>query len=310
MKIINLSDNQNNQFHQNCCLTIGNFDGIHIGHKAILSQVINHAKINNCHSALLTFDPHPIFTLNKKITNNFLITNLKQKQKILKDCGLDYLFIINFDQEIANLSANSFIKKFLIDQLNIKHLIIGYDFIFGKNKSGDANLLRQAATKYQFNFSQVSAQVSNFKNNDQQIYSSSLIRQLINQGKIKQANKLLGHDFSISATVIKGQQQGRTIGFPTANLKLDEKIIKPKYGVYHVKAITKDGTMHNAIANFGIRPTVNNNQEILEVHIPNFKNNIYHQNLTINFIDFIRDEKKFSSLEKLQQQIKQDLTKI
>ena len=311
MKIINLARQEINQKTtnpwQNCCLSIGNFDGIHLGHKAILSQVINYAKINKTKSALLTFDPHPIFTLNKKIQDNFLITNLSQKKQILEKIGLDYLFVINFTQDIANLSADDFIKNYLIDQLKIKHLIIGYDFIFGKNKSGNANLLRSAAQKYQFDFSQISA----FKNNQQQIYSSSIIRKLIKEGQVSQANELLGYHFNATSKVIKGQQKGRTIGFPTANLKLENLTIKPKYGVYHVEVKLADNKQYNAIANFGIRPTLGDDHcPLLEIHIPNFNGDIYGQEITVKFLNFIRCEQKFSSIEQLKQQIQQDLTKI
>lgn len=285
-----------------CALTIGNFDGVHLGHKKIITKVKQIAQEENIISAILTFEPHPISLFKPELRDNFRINSLAQKLKIFKDLAIDNVMIAPFNQEFSNLSAHDFIKKILVEQLNVKHLIIGYDFIFGKNREGNLSLLQDAAKHFGFNVINVLAQ-----KNGEQIYSSSLIRNFIKQGKIVDANNLLGHNFTICGTISEGKKLARTIGFPTANLKPKPHIIKPKFGVYQT-LIHLDNKIKNGIMNFGLKPTIGNALEPLyEIHIFDFNQEIYGKKINVELLNFIREEKKFDSLDSLKKQIEIDI---
>lgn len=281
-------------------ITIGTFDGVHMGHKKILDKVISEAKHRNEESLVLTFYPHPRFILNEN-ANVKLLNTIDEKADLLNKTGLSSLIIHPFDKEFADLSAEEFIKKILINQLNISKIIIGYDHRFGKNRSADINDLIQFGAKYNFDVEQISAQ----ELNDIAVSSTKIRTALIN-GEITLANNYLGYSYSFSGKVIKGNQLGRTIGFPTANIQINEffKLI-PKNGVYIVKCLVNKQSI-NGIMNIGNRPTLNGTSQSIEVHLLNFDQSIYDSEITVELLEFIRNEQKFESLEALKHQIEKD----
>lgn len=281
-------------------ITIGTFDGVHIGHKKILQKVVAEAKKNNLTSAVLTFFPHPRFILNQN-SDLKLLNTIEEKKALLNSTGLDALLIHPFDQEFANLSPEQFVKKILVDQLKISKIIIGYDHRFGKNRAADINDLIQFGTKYNFEVEQISAQELN-----EIAISSTKIRTALSNGDISLANSYLGYPYSFSGKVIKGKQIGRTIGFPTANIEIQEPLkLLPKNGVYIVKCLVKNQEV-NGIMNIGNRPTVNGTSQSIEVHLLNFGEDIYGLEITVKMIDFIRNEQKFENLDQLRSQIQKD----
>ena len=281
-------------------ITIGTFDGVHIGHKKILQKVVAEAKKNNLTSAVLTFFPHPRFILNQN-SDLKLLNTIEEKKALLNSTGLDALIIHPFDQEFANLSPEQFVKKILVDQLKISKIIIGYDHRFGKNRAADINDLIQFGTKYNFEVEQISAQELN-----EIAISSTKIRTALNEGNINLANNYLGYLYSFSGKVIKGKQIGRTIGFPTANIEILEPLkLLPKNGVYIVKCLINNQVV-NGIMNIGNRPTVNGTSQSIEVHLLNFDKDIYGLEITVKMIDFIRNEQKFENLDQLKSQIQKD----
>lgn len=289
-------------------LTIGNFDGVHLGHLKIIEEVKKIARQKNLASAILTFEPHPIFFLRPDLPRDFSIFSLSQKLRIFKSCGIDYAIILPFNHRFAEISAPDFVEKILLQKLNIKHLSIGYDFTFGKNREGNFKLLEEESQKHNFDLSEISV----IKNSNQTC-SSTLIRRLLLEGKVKDASEILGKNFAISGIVNEGRKLANQLGFPTANLIAKTKIIKPKFGVY--KTLTTIPHLNQkfpSITNFGIKPTVENKERkpLFETHILNFSQNIYGKKIIVEFIDFIREEKKFSSLEELKEQIKKDVGRI
>lgn len=281
-------------------ITIGTFDGVHIGHKKILQKVVAEAKKNNLTSAVLTFFPHPRFILNQN-SDLKLLNTIEEKKALLNSTGLDALLIHPFDQEFANLSPEQFVKKILVDQLKISKIIIGYDHRFGKNRAADINDLIQFGTKYNFEVEQISAQELN-----EIAISSTKIRTALSNGDISLANSYLGYPYSFSGKVIKGKQIGRTIGFPTANIEIQEPLkLLPKNGVYIVKCLVNNQEV-NGIMNIGNRPTLNGTSQSIEVHLLNFDEDIYGLEITVKMIDFIRNEQKFENLDQLKSQIQKD----
>ncbi len=288
---------------QNSCLTLGNFDGLHLGHQKILKFTKELAKKDNLKSALLTFEPHPRHFFNPDSNKNVRIHSLTQKLEILRAEKLvDLVFLIHFNQNLANLSASDFVRNILNNKLKVKNLIVGYDFSFGKNRLGNSELLKELAPENNYEMHQIDVN----KDKNEQIYSSTNIRNLIENGKVKEAAIMLGRNLSIKGTVIEGEQNGRKIGFKTANILPKTHIIKPKFGVY--KSITKiDGISHNSITNFGIKPTFLGKKELFENHIFNFDQDIYSKRIKIELLDFIRPEMKFNGIEELKEQIKRDI---
>lgn len=301
MKIIRNID-KNQQKLPNIALTIGNFDGIHLGHKKILIKLNLEAKKRGLKTALLTFEPHPAKIFGKDSQNR--IYNLSEKVRILKiDNLIDYLFIIHFNKDLINISADIFLKNILLKNINMKYLLIGYDFCFGKNREGNVNFLNKKTQSLNFEYSQIPEQKF-----DNKTYSSSLIRKLITVGKIKEINNILARKFSISGTVIQGKKIARQIGYPTANIIPKKYQIYPKYGVYKVEIAIEGDDFLSAILNFGIKPTITDeNKAIFEIHILNFNKDIYGKRVRVRFLDFIREEKKFNNIEELKKQIKQDI---
>lgn len=292
----------------NCALTIGNFDGIHNGHLKIIEDVKKRAKDKNLSSAILSFYPHPIAFLRKEKRENFLINSLSQKLQSFKKANIDYAIILPFNHKFSQILAKDFIEEILIKKLNVKDLTIGYDFTFGKNREGNFKSLESYNNYFSL------SEISPVKNLDKTC-SSTLVRKLIKEGKIKEANQILSSNFSVSGLVNHGRKLAQNLGFPTANIKSKPHIIKPKFGVYKsIITLEKSQEKFNSITNFGIKPTINGFKEetkpIFETHIPNFNQNIYGQKITIELLDFIRDEKKFSSIEELKNKIITDIKSI
>jgi riboflavin kinase/FMN adenylyltransferase len=287
-------------------LTIGSFDGVHLGHESIINEVKKTAKEKNILSAILTFEPHPDSFFKKDKAKDFRINSLSQKIKLLQKYDINYLIILPFNQNLANITASDFVENILLNSFNVKNLIIGYDFVFGKNREGNFEFLQEFSKKQRFELTKISE-----LKNLEKTYSSSLIRALIKEGNIISANQILGKNFTIEGIVVEGKKLASKLGFPTANLISKPHIIKPKFGVYKTTTfIPHLNKKFNSITNFGVKPTFDDNKiAIYETHIPNFNANLYNKKIEIEFIDFIREEKKFASIEDLKNQIAQDLQK-
>jgi len=281
-------------------VTIGTFDGIHLGHQEILSRLIKSSKNKDLNSVVLTFFPHPRIILNK-YNEVKMIDTLDEKIIHLNEIGIDSLIIHPFDRNFSLLSANQFIKDFLVDKLKIKHIIIGYDHRFGKGREASVTDLKNYANDYDFTVEEIKAQEI-----EKITVSSTKIRNSINQGDIKTTEKYLGRYFNLTGKVVKGDGLGKKINYPTANIFIKEtyKII-PKDGVYLVETIIKD-KLFNGMMNIGHRPTIGTKNKSIEVHLFNFNEDIYGQVISIKMISKIRDEKKFSSIQALKEQLVKD----
>lgn len=281
-------------------VTIGTFDGVHIGHKKILERIIFNAKELNCESVVLTFFPHPRMVLQDNSVVQLLNT-VNEKTLLLEKTGIDNLIIHPFNQEFSRLTAEEFVKEILVNQLNIRKIIIGYDHRFGRNRTANINDLIVFGKEYGFEVEQISAQ----EINDNAV-SSTKIRNAILEGNITLANNYLGYNYFFSGIVVKGKQLGRTIGFPTANIKINEdyKLI-PKNGVYIVKSNYDKKTIFG-LMNIGTRPTVDGTNQTIEVFFLDFDKTIYDETLTVEIIEFIREEQKFDSLNDLKNQLNED----
>ena len=281
-------------------VTIGTFDGVHFGHQKIIERLVREAKKANKKSVLLTFFPHPRMVLQKDNSLE-LINTIEERAELLKKTGLDYLIIHPFSKEFSRMTALEFVREILVNQLHISKLIIGYDHHFGKNREGNIVQLTEYSHLYDFVVEEIPAQ-----DIDDVSVSSTKIRRALAEGNLKTANSYLGYNFMLSGKVVNGKQLGGKIGFPTANIdvKEDYKLI-PKTGVYVVKSNLENKTVFGMM-NIGNRPTVNGNHQTIEVHFFDFNKDLYNQNLTIELLYFLRDEKKFESLESLIRQIKKD----
>jgi len=284
-------------------LAIGNFDGVHKGHQAVLDKTKQIANLNNTKCGVLTFEPHPKCFFKKKF-NNFRLTKFREKILIFEEFELDFMINIKFDKNFVSISAKEFIQKKLVEDLKVNHVITGFDFVFGNKKSGDVGLIKNYSQKTkEFDY----FEVSEIRKSKSEI-SSSIIRDLLETGKIIEANKMLGRNWSINSRVILGKQNGRKIGFKTVNLNIDS-YCNLSYGVYLVKIeiFKLSKKKFFGIANYGVKPTVENKSPLLEVHIFDFDHEIYNYRVKVEFLNFIRSEKKFESLEKLRDQIIKDI---
>ncbi len=297
MKII--KNVQNYQGQSPLSLSIGMFDGVHFGHQKIINQLGEIAREKNLESAILTFWPHPrtVFNPNDDLK---LLNTIEEKTYFLKKHGIQNLFLQDFSEEFRNLTGEEFIRKILVEKLHVKHLIIGYDHTFGKNKSGDFNLLQQLAPELGFEVQQVEA----VDFGDQHI-SSTQIRNALNAGNVKLANEMLGYNYSISGTVIHGKKIGRTIGYPTANISIDQLKLLPKKGAYIVDVFLGERRLKGMLS-IGTNPTVFGNSLSVEVYILDFEEDIYGKEISVNFREFLHDEIKFESIEKLIERLDED----
>ena len=284
-------------------MTIGTFDGVHIGHQKIIEQLVATAKKENSRSVLLTFFPHPRMVLQKDNSIK-LINSIEERIAFLEKTGLDCLIIHPFDKAFSRLSALEFVRNVLVNHLNTSKLIVGYDHRFGKNREGNFEQLEEYGHVYDFEVIEIPSQDIN-----EIAVSSTKIRTALQEGDVKKANRYLGRAFSISGEVVSGEQLGNTIGFPTANIKIPESYkLTPKKGAYLVKA-QMENTDHYGMLNIGVRPTVNGVDETIEVHFFDWDKDLYGKTLEIQFLDFLRDEQRFESLRALKAQLSQDKIK-
>ena len=300
MQIHNIqSDSQTSVANIN--LAIGNFDGVHLGHQKIIDELIEYSKIKNCSSAILSFKPHPRQFFSDKY-RNFQIISEEEKIYLLDKQGIDHYFSLLFDENIASMPPKDFITKILVEKLHSKHLIVGYDFKFGKDRKGNVSLLQEQSKILEFDLNIIQPITSNY---NAVVYSSSRIREFIRDGNMEKANLFLGRNWSMQGTVIKGDRRATAMNFPTANL-IPGELNHPKKGVYAIRARYID-KWSNGIANFGERPTVDGKRLLLEAHLFEFNQNIYGKELTVEFLTFIREEKKFDNFALLAEQIQKDI---
>jgi len=281
--------------------TIGNFDGVHVGHKKIISAVKEEAQQLGISSCVITFHPHP-----QKILQNIdipLLVPIRERLKLLEKEGVDVVACYTFTKDIAKIPAKDFVTDILIGKLNLKHLIVGPDFSFGRKREGNLDLLNEMGKEYGFDTKVVETALI-----EGEIVSSTSIRNLLREGNVVKAGKFLGYNFYIEGQVKEGEKRGRQIGFPTANLDTDWDIL-PKVGVYATLAHVGDRKLHS-ITNVGYQPTFGDNELLIETHIFNFNEDIYKKRIKIEFVDRVRDEQKFDGPEALVEQIKKDVERV
>lgn len=279
-------------------ITIGNFDGLHKGHKILIKKAVKYAKENNVKSIVFTFKNHPANYFKPNSLKN-IITN-KEKLRRLEILGVDIVVSIPFDEFMTQISANEFVKDILVNKLGAKKIIVGHDFTFARNKEGDHSSLQSLASEYNF----IVDVVKPIKINDIRV-SSTYIRNLIDKGSVSEVKDYLGYNYEIEGEVIYSKQLGRQIGFPTANIEYNENTLIPKRGIYATKVYVGKEVYFGA-TNVGYNPTVEGKQLSIETNILEFNRDIYGQVIKIEFLERIRDEKKFSSLDELKEQLKKD----
>ncbi len=280
-------------------VTIGNFDGIHKGHMKLIKKTVEEANYKGCKSIVFTFENHPITYFRTNSIKN-IITN-DEKIKILKSLGVDIVLMIPFDEYMTKISTVEFVKNILIDKLSCKKIIVGHDFTFARNKEGNCIILKELGKVYDIEVEIIKPiKIEGIR------VSSSHIRKLIELGKVDDIKKFLGRNYYLKGEVIHARKIGRTIGFPTANLKINKDLIVPKNGIYAVKVYLENREFYGA-ANIGHNPTVNGKTLSIETHILDFEEDIYGDIIKIEFLKRIRDEKKFNSLDELKNQLSEDV---
>jgi riboflavin kinase/FMN adenylyltransferase len=288
------------QVGRGAIVAIGNFDGIHLGHQAVIGIAGTLARDAGAPQAVLTFEPHPR-SVFQPAGPPFRLTPFRVKAQLLRQLGVAFLFDLRFDLALASHSAEDFVRSVLVEGLGIRHAVVGYDFVFGNRRRGTAALLAEMGRELGFGVTIVEPVQAGAE-----IYSSTRIRDLLEAGKPREAASLLGRPWEIDGRVERGDQRGRTIGFPTANILLAD-YLRPAAGVYAVRAgIGRNGAWHDAVANFGRRPTFNGTDLRLEVHLFDFAGDLYGQHLRVQLIDYIRPEQKFAGIEALKVQIAAD----
>ncbi len=281
-------------------LALGFFDGVHLGHQAVIKSAVEFAKENNTKSAVITFQDHPCCFFYH-VKPKYLI-HRQDKIKLFENLGIDYLYFLKFDEYLAMMNASQYLQNVIIKNFAPSAISTGFNHMFGAKKSGDVKFLCTMQKDFCYTYMEVPPVLYN-----SEVISSTRIREDLSLGNIELVNAMLGYDYFIEETVVEGQHLGRTIGFKTANLIYPEKLIEPRKGVYKVK-VEYDNQIFDGIANYGLRPTVANNESsILEVHILNFDKDIYGESLKVTFLKKIRNEKKFNSLDELKDQIKKDI---
>ncbi|MCB0510502.1 MAG: bifunctional riboflavin kinase/FAD synthetase [Chitinophagales bacterium] len=286
---------------KNAIISIGTFDGVHLGHQKILARLNALAKENNGESILISFHPHPRFVIPSASKDLKLLNTLEEKIALLEFYQLDNLVLAPFSHEFSQMSALDYIKDFLVKNFQPNTIVIGYDHHFGKNRSGNISLLQEQQDVFHYKIEEISKEVLE----DIDI-SSTKIRNALLEGEIEIANQLLGHHYELNGIVIKGEQLGRKLGFPTANLQLsvDYKLI-PQIGVYAVTTLVR-GKAYKGMLNIGFRPTVEGTNKTIELHIFDFEEDIYGEQIQIQLVNYIRAEQKFESIENLKEQLEKD----
>jgi len=302
MKLIEKLEEIEKPFH-NAVITIGNFDGVHIGHQALFHTVMEQADMRNGTAIAMTFEPHPIRVL-KNNGHPPLITPYAQKIELIGKSGIDVLICVPFTRKFAAITAKEFVLDVLLERMGVQVIVVGKDYTFGKNREGNLNLLKSYAEV--FDFELIVVDWVPVSNDPSSRISSTRIRELLMAGKVSQAHKLLGRYYQVSGIVAPGRNRGgKLLGFPTANIKLREELF-PKNGIY---AVTVDclGKRYQGVANIGYSPTFDDNELTVEVHILDFNEDLYGQSINVKFIERIRDEIKFSGIDALSQQIADDV---
>ncbi len=279
-------------------VTIGNFDGIHKGHEVLIKKAVEYGKKNNIKSIVFTFENHPAnYFVNNSIRN--IISNEERINRLNK-LGVDLVISIPFDKYMTKISAQDFVEKILVDKLGVEKIIVGDDFTFARNKEGNTDLLKNLSERYKYSLEVIKA----IKINGTRI-SSTYIRNLVSQGDVYAVDEYLGYNYQLEGKVIHCKQLGRTIGFPTANIEVDKDVLIPKNGIYATR-INIEGQIYFGATNIGFNPTVNGSKLSIETNILQFNEDIYGKIIKIEFLERIRDEKKFSSLDELKNQLKRD----
>lgn len=286
---------------QNAVVAIGNFDGVHLGHRELIASAKSKAAENNKKFGIITFNPHPAVIFGREYK---YIYDTNRKYEVLSSLGLDFVYEIEFNNEIAALTPEDFVKKILVDTMKISHIISGYNYRFGNKRAGDSQMLATLAKQYGFLYSQINQISSNHLN-----ISSSSIKQLLSEGRMNRAAHLMCKRYTVSGTVVAGRDlAGKVLNHPTANIPIPDNMALPRYGVYLVKAKLQDGSENYGVANIGLRPTVNEDKKpLLEVHLFDFNSEIRGISIEVEFISFMRPEFKFEGLDQLKTQIEQDV---
>ncbi|MDQ3019468.1 MAG: bifunctional riboflavin kinase/FAD synthetase [Bacteroidota bacterium] len=291
------------EYDKKSVVTVGTFDGVHLGHLEIIEKLISIKKEKGLRSIVITFEPHPQVVLRNKTKDIKILSTLDEKLYIFKSLGIDIVYVINFTKGFSNTTAEEFYKNYLIDKIGLNDLVLGYDHMFGKNREGSFETLKILSQKYEFTVDKI----DEFKIDGEHI-SSTVIRKLLDEdGNVRKVKRILGRYFSLEGEVVEGKKLGKDLGYPTANIEIfSEFKLIPKIGIYAV-SIELDRKLHFGMMSIGKNPTVSSDDSIkLEVNIFDFDKDLYGKIITVNFIDYIRDEKKFESLEELKKQMSFD----
>ncbi|MCX6227652.1 MAG: bifunctional riboflavin kinase/FAD synthetase [Bacteroidia bacterium] len=293
-----------NKFKANkAVVTIGTFDGVHLGHREVITELKRLSALSNGESVIFTFDPHPRKVLAPDESSLRLLSTTQEKIRLMDSLGIDHLVIYPFTTEFSRLSYDEFVTQILVNQLKMSILVVGYDHRFGQGRKGDFHSLQTLSNSLGFKVEQLS-QLSV----DNQTVSSSKIRMALDAGEVKLAKNYLGYNYTLTGEVVEGQKLGRQLGFPTANIDTHDSTKQvPQDGVYAVM-VEVAGVLHQGMVNIGVRPTVNSNADhkTIEVHILDFNQDIYHTDITLHFVDKIREEQRFDGLDQLKKQLEQD----
>lgn len=282
-------------------VTIGNFDGVHLGHHMLFSEVVGRAYREKGVSVAITFEPHPLKVLKPEIGIKFIST-YEQKMELIELAGLDVLVVIPFTKEFAATTAESFVNEILVRRIGVRELVVGYDYAFGRGRQGDIPFLQEQGRLHGFGVTVVEPYYV-----DDLLVSSTKIRELVNQGRMQDVRKLLGRYYQIRGEVMVGKQRGgAVVGFPTANLHISEEDLCPKHGVY-VTQVVYEGKCYGGVLNIGYNPTFGEESLSVETHIFDFNEDIYGKKIKINLLRFLRDEQRFSGVGQLTEQIKKDI---
>lgn len=300
MEIIEIKDYKEDRFQT--AVALGNFDGVHRGHCDLILGMIKDANESNLKSSLLVFDNHTKTVLTGEAPKT--ITSTEQKFQIFEDLGVQLIYRMKFDREIMKLHPEEFVKDILIDKLNVKSVVVGFDYRFGHKASGNAELLKELGEKYNFNVIIVEPIYI-----DNELVSSTRIRNLLQEGNIIEANKLLGRNYSIRGKVVGGKKLGNTLGFPTANIEPIENFVIPKHGVYNTNTLVNNKSYLSATS-VGKNPTFKDDGLKIESHIIDFNEDIYGETIDLEFIQYLREEMKFQNLDELKKKVQEDISKV
>jgi len=284
-------------------VTLGIFDGVHRGHRTLLSSLVSKAKEANGESVVITFSPHPRLVLEKDQSDLMFLTTMKEKQVLLEKEGIDHLVVLDFSRDFSRIPACDFVKGILVEKIGTKHLLVGFNHHFGSRGEGDFDTIVQCSESFDFKVEQVQG-----FHTEEGAISSSIIRKALTEGRLDAANSMLGYPYAMSGEVVSGKQLGRSLGFPTANINPDDKHkLIPANGVYAVEVLIK-GTEYKGMLSIGTNPTVNDSSadRSIEVNILNFEKDIYGENITIRLMKWLRDEIRFNNITELTKQMETD----